>query len=133
LSNSGGGSAAVDPLLPGIRVYVIVGFCDIHHFEECLVKLSDGILTFVNTIASIVHESVCAWDGQCNKNLGNAFVILWRIADELSLLNLVKTSSFRKWVGARSRRVRSAETISTWTLWANNRTSSRNRRFCTRS
>ena len=96
LSNSGGGSAAVDPLLPGIRVYVIVGFCDIHHFEECLVQLSDGILTFVNTIASIVHESVCAWDGQCNKNLGNAFVILWRIADEMSLLNLVKTSSFRK-------------------------------------
>lgn len=90
------GNAAVDPLLPGIRVYIIVGFCDIHHFEEILVKLSDGILTFVNTIASIVHESVCQWDGQCNKNLGNAFVILWRISDENSLLNLIKTSSFRK-------------------------------------
>ena len=96
LSNSTGGSAAVDPLLPGIRVYVIVGFCDIHHFEEILVKLNDGILTFVNTVASVVHEAVVHWDGQCNKNLGQAFVILWRISDEQSLLNLVKTSSFRK-------------------------------------
>lgn len=96
LSNSNEGSSAVDPLLPGVRVYVVVGFCDIHHFDEVLVKLNDGILTFVNTVASVVHESVVHWDGQCNKNLGQAFVILWRIADEQSLLNLVKTSSFRK-------------------------------------
>ena len=89
LSKSAEGSA-VDPLLPGIRVYVIVGFCDIHHFEEVLVKLSDRILTFVNIIASIVHETVCSWDGQCNKNLGNAFVILWRISDENTLLNIMK-------------------------------------------
>ena len=90
LSKSAEGSTAVDPLLPGIRVYVIVGFCDIHHFEEVLVKLSDRILTFVNIIASIVHESVVHWDGQCNKNLGNAFVILWRISDENTLLNIMK-------------------------------------------
>lgn len=27
-----------------------------------------------------------AWSGQCNKNLGNAFVIVWRIGDEHSIL-----------------------------------------------
>ena len=26
--------AVINPLLPGIRVYAIFGFCDIHHFEE---------------------------------------------------------------------------------------------------
>jgi hypothetical protein len=27
-------SDVIDPLLPGLRVYAIVGFCDIHRFEE---------------------------------------------------------------------------------------------------
>jgi hypothetical protein len=27
-------SLAIDPLIPGVRVYAIFGFCDIHHFEE---------------------------------------------------------------------------------------------------
>jgi hypothetical protein len=27
-------SAVINPLLPGICVYALVGFCDIHHFEE---------------------------------------------------------------------------------------------------
>jgi hypothetical protein len=32
-----------------------------------------------------VCHSVHAWSGQCNKNLGNAFVIVWRIGDESQL------------------------------------------------
>lgn len=27
-------SAVINPLIPGCRVYCIVGFCDIHHFED---------------------------------------------------------------------------------------------------
>ncbi len=27
-------SAVINPLLPGVRVYAIFGFCDIHHFED---------------------------------------------------------------------------------------------------
>eukprot|EP00605_Chrysophyceae_sp_TOSAG23-4_P000252 GSChrysophyteH1.ASY1.ANO1.289.1 assembled CDS len=79
----------INPLLPGVRVYVIVGFCDIHHFEEVLVKLTDDVLVFVNHIAEIVHENVVHWGGQCNKNLGNAFVILWRIDDEERLHEVI--------------------------------------------
>lgn len=86
----------VNPLLPGVKVYVIVGFCDIHHFEDVLVKLTDDVLTFVNTIAEIVHENVAHWGGQCNKNLGNAFVILWRIDDEERLHAALNTSKFSK-------------------------------------
>ncbi len=44
------------------------------------------MLTFVNTIAEIVHSQVHTWGGQCNKNLGNAFVIVWRIGDEKALM-----------------------------------------------
>lgn len=77
--------AAINPLLPGVRMYAIFGFCDIHHFEDINQSLGGDVLTFVNTIAEIVHNSVHTWSGQCNKNLGNAFVIVWRIGDEQSL------------------------------------------------
>ena len=80
-----GGSAAVNPLLPGVRIYAVIGFCDIHHFEEINRLLTNDVLIFVNTIAEIVHSRVHYWGGQCNKNLGNAFVILWRIGDELDV------------------------------------------------
>lgn len=78
-------TSSINPLLRGIRVYAIFGFCDIHHFEDINQKLSNDVLTFVNTIAEIVHNNVHNWSGQCNKNLGNAFVIVWRIGDEVTL------------------------------------------------
>ena len=78
-------STAINPLLPGVRIYAIFGFCDIHHFEDINQKLSNEVLVFVNRIAEIVHDSVHTWSGQCNKNLGNAFVIVWRIGDEATL------------------------------------------------
>ena len=78
-------SAAVNPLLPGIRIYAVIGFCDIHHFEDINQLLTNDVLVFVNTIAEIVHSRVHYWGGQCNKNLGNAFVIIWRIGDELDV------------------------------------------------
>jgi class 3 adenylate cyclase len=83
----GENTSAINPLLPGIRVYAVVGFCDIHHFDECLLLLERDVLTFVNSIAEIVHNMVGHWGGQCNKNLGNAFVIIWRIGDETTLHN----------------------------------------------
>jgi class 3 adenylate cyclase len=86
LQTSGGGSATINPLLPGVRIYALFGFCDIHHFEEINRKLANDVLIFVNAIAEIVHSNVHSWSGQCNKNLGNAFVIVWRIGDEHTLL-----------------------------------------------
>jgi len=78
-------SASINPLLPGVRVYAIFGFCDIHHFEDINQRLTNDVLVFVNTVADIVHSNVHTWSGQCNKNLGNAFVIVWRIGDEKTL------------------------------------------------
>eukprot|EP00814_Leptocylindrus_danicus_P000726 CAMPEP_0116016896 /NCGR_PEP_ID=MMETSP0321-20121206/7739_1 /TAXON_ID=163516 /ORGANISM="Leptocylindrus danicus var. danicus, Strain B650" /LENGTH=897 /DNA_ID=CAMNT_0003487013 /DNA_START=619 /DNA_END=3309 /DNA_ORIENTATION=- len=82
----GGRSTSVlDPMIPGKRVYAIFGFCDIHNFDHCTGKLEDEIMTFVNKVAEIVHEEVTRWGGLCNKNLGNAFLMVWRIGDEKHL------------------------------------------------
>jgi hypothetical protein len=39
----GENTSAINPLLPGIRVYAVVGFCDIHHFDECLLLLERDV------------------------------------------------------------------------------------------
>lgn len=84
-TRKGDEQGAVNPLLPGVRIYAVIGFCDIHHFDDINNNLADDVLTFVNTVAEIVHSRVHYWGGQVNKNLGNAFVILWRIGDELDV------------------------------------------------
>jgi len=78
----GESSAVLEPMIPGKRVYAIFGFTDIHAFDYCTEKLEDEIMTFVNSVARIVHDEVTRWGGLCNKNLGNAFLMVWRIGDE---------------------------------------------------
>jgi class 3 adenylate cyclase len=80
------GTCTINPLLPGVRVYAIFGFCAIHDFEFATQQLSNEVLTFVNKIAEIVHSNIHNWRGQCNKNLGNAFIVVWRIGDQSTLL-----------------------------------------------
>lgn len=85
MSVEGEGAGVFEPMVPGKRVYAIFGFCDIHAFDLCTNKLQDEIMTFVNVIARIVHDEVTRWGGLCNKNLGNAFLMVWRIGDENAL------------------------------------------------
>jgi len=80
--DSEGSGVVLEPMIPGNRVYAIFGFTDIHAFDYCTEKLEDEIMTFVNSVARIVHEEVTRWGGLCNKNLGNAFLMVWRIGDE---------------------------------------------------
>ena len=81
-------SSSLDPMIPGKRMYAIFGFCDIHEFDMCTEVLTSEIMTFVNSVARIVHEQVSRWGGTCNKNLGNAFLMVWRIGDEEDLVEL---------------------------------------------
>ena len=47
-----------------------------YHFSLPLSReFSNEVLSFVNTIAEIVHSKVHSWRGQCNKNLGTLFVL----------------------------------------------------------
>ncbi|KAL3817668.1 hypothetical protein ACHAXA_002013 [Cyclostephanos tholiformis] len=81
----GNGSACLNPMIPGKRVYAVFGFCDIHSFDKVTEILEDEIMTFINSVARIVHGEVSRWGGTCNKNLGNSFLMVWRIGDENAL------------------------------------------------
>jgi class 3 adenylate cyclase len=50
-------------------------------FDLMTEKLGDNIMDYINDIASVVHENVSAWGGQCNKNLGGSFLMTWKVPE----------------------------------------------------
>lgn len=50
-------------------------------------------MRFVNTVAEIVHRTAEIWAGQSNKNLGNAFLMVWRIGDDRDIFAVTHKAS----------------------------------------
>ena len=72
----------VDPMIPGNKVVAIFGFCDIRSFTKLTNVLQERIIVFVNEIADIVHGTVDKFSGAANKNIGNAFLLVWKFDDD---------------------------------------------------
>jgi len=68
----------VDPMVPGRKLLGAYGFCIIDEYEEVLECLGEEILPFTNTAATIVHDAVSQNGGQPNRNLGEAFLCVWK-------------------------------------------------------
>jgi len=80
-----GKTVVFNPTVPGKRVYALFGFVAISEFNELLRALDRDVMILINDVAQVVHDEVYRWalgeHGQCNKNLGNAFLMVWRIGD----------------------------------------------------
>lgn len=70
--------AEINPMLPGAKVIGIFGFCGISGFNEATEVLQEGIMLFVNEISNIVHGDVYKYLGGANKNIGEAFLLVWK-------------------------------------------------------
>lgn len=70
-----------DPMIPGKKMMAIFGFCDIRSFTDCTECLQEDVMVFVNRIASYVHRAVVDNMGAPNKNIGDAFLLVWRLPD----------------------------------------------------
>lgn len=77
--NMRGAGAGVNAMIPGKRVEGIFGFCDIRNFTDCTEILQDKVMVFVNQIGEIVHSIVDMYHGVANKNIGDAFLLVWRV------------------------------------------------------
>jgi len=69
---------AIDPMIPGKKMTAVFGFCDIRQFTDTTEILQEDIMEFVNTIAKIVHVEVHLHGGSANKNIGDAFLLVWK-------------------------------------------------------
>ena len=72
----------LNPMLPGQKVICIFGFCDIRNFTDATEVLQEGVMLFVNEIGKIVHGIVDKYSGAANKNIGDAFLLVWKFDDE---------------------------------------------------
>jgi class 3 adenylate cyclase len=73
----------LDPMLKGKRKTAIFGFCDIRLFAEINEILQEKTMVFVNEIADIVHSSVDRFGGAANKNIGDSFLLVWQMNNNL--------------------------------------------------
>ncbi len=79
----GGLTSNFNPTVPGQAVYALFAFVAIDEFQSHLHALKGDIMILINDIAAVLHEEVYRWGyedrGQCNKNLGNAFLMVYKI------------------------------------------------------
>lgn len=72
------GAGDVNPMLPGEKMMCIFGFCDIRKFTDATEVLQEGVMLFVNEIGEIVHGIIDKYQGAANKNIGDAFLLVWK-------------------------------------------------------
>lgn len=75
------GSGELDSMLPGKKITAIFGFCDIRKFTDTTECLQEEVMVYVNKLADIVHSGVHDYYGMANKNVGDAFLLSWKICD----------------------------------------------------
>jgi len=85
ISSNLGKTDVFNPTVPGKRVYALFGFIAINDFSMLLTALDKDVMILINDVARVVHDEVYRWalgdSGQCNKNLGAAFLMVFRIGD----------------------------------------------------
>ena len=71
-------SGDVDPMIPGQKINAIFGFCDIRRFTDTTEVLKEGVMLFTNEVGEIVHGITNQFSGAANKNIGDAFLLVWK-------------------------------------------------------
>jgi class 3 adenylate cyclase len=72
----------LNPMLPGKKKNALFGFCDIRGFPDINIALQEKTMIFVNEVAEIVHASVDIYGGAANKNIGDAFLVVWKLDND---------------------------------------------------
>lgn len=80
----------LDAIMPGLRTYAVFGFCILEDFIATMEVLETDIMTYVNQVAEITHSMVDRYGGSANKNIGEAFLCVWKFpnADEIEQMDM---------------------------------------------
>jgi len=73
-------STSLNAMIAGKHVEAIFGCCEIRDLCECSEVLEEHVMLFVNRIAAIVHSCVDDFYGHPNQNLGDSFLLVWRMS-----------------------------------------------------
>jgi class 3 adenylate cyclase len=81
LKNSAGGR--LNLMTGGRMITSIFGFCDVRQFTDTTECLQEEVMLFVNRIGHILHNIVVQCSGSANKNIGDAFLLTWKLEDDM--------------------------------------------------
>eukprot|EP00238_Polyblepharides_amylifera_P007518 CAMPEP_0196591964 /NCGR_PEP_ID=MMETSP1081-20130531/71405_1 /TAXON_ID=36882 /ORGANISM="Pyramimonas amylifera, Strain CCMP720" /LENGTH=1203 /DNA_ID=CAMNT_0041915509 /DNA_START=156 /DNA_END=3767 /DNA_ORIENTATION=- len=70
--------STINPMVPGRKIVACFGFCDIRNFTDATECLQEQVLPFVNAVGEVVHQIVVDHEGAPNKNIGDAFLVVWK-------------------------------------------------------
>ena len=81
IANNMGGTKGgnISLLGNGVKIESIFGFCDVRQFTDTTECLQEEVMLFVNRIAFILHGIVVQCSGAANKNIGDAFLLTWKL------------------------------------------------------
>lgn len=99
----GADSAGVNAMVPGTRLECVIGMARVCDFSVAVEVLQSKIMNFVNQISEIVHGVCSAMHGAPNKNLGETFLVIWRM--EQPIVSLESSEDPEVLVTPHSRRV----------------------------
>jgi len=80
--NMSEGSGDLNSAVPGEKVTAVYGFSDIREFTATTEALEQDIVLFVNEFANICHGQCISTGGAPNKNVGDAFLCVWKDAKD---------------------------------------------------
>ena len=86
------GNEGFDPMSSGNIIEAIFGFCFIHDFAEISEVFEEKTMIFVNHICDIVHSCVDKFNGYTNKNIGDCFLLAWKVKNSENKLNIPNSS-----------------------------------------
>ena len=81
------GNEGFDPMASGNKIEAIFGFCFIHDFAAISEVFEEKTMPFVNHICEIVHSCVDKFNGYTNKNIGDCFLLAWKVKSKDNKLN----------------------------------------------
>ena len=79
IGNCLGTSGRLNLIADGVMIRSIFGFCDVRQFTDTTECLQEEVMLFVNRIAHILHSIVVQCSGSANKNIGDAFLLTWKL------------------------------------------------------
>ena len=85
MKESSGGD--VNPQMGGKTIMAIYGFCDIRNFTDTTEVLQEKVMIFVNEVAEIIHSITSDCMGSANKNIGDAFLLVWKFEKRHTIKN----------------------------------------------
>ena len=77
----------INPMIPGKKICAIYGFCDVRNFTGLTEILQEKVMVFVNDIADIVHQYAFEYGGSANKNVGDAFLLVWKFDNKFTYIS----------------------------------------------